>query len=49
MALNFEWKHQTGILPWNKTDILKIYKQEKERNAYADFDLMFSEISLGVD
>lgn len=43
MALNFKSKHQTCILPWNMTDILKNYKQknQKETNAYADFDLMF--------
>lgn len=49
MALNFESKHQTRILPCNMTDILKIYKQKKETNAYADFDLMFLEISLLLD
>jgi len=27
-ALHFESKHQTHILPWNMTDIPKIYKQK---------------------
>lgn len=49
MALNFESKYQTRILPWNMTDIVKIYKQKKETNAYADFDLMFLEISSVLD